>query len=220
MTSNAERRRPPRAKAGVNRRRGSIIAMLPRRTLLALPLLAPALLGRPPARAAEPDGEARTMLGGIAVPAARARLLATPRLGGAPAAVLAFAADLETGERDLFAVVAQGRLVALDLLSWRGSDGGRLYTRLSAVPDGRRLRLQRVAACPRGRGWRREEWTDYLAWQEDGPMADAPVRPVLAGTWQAALAAQRQAVLALLAVGLRGVPPALLACCPPPRLAG
>jgi len=169
-----------------------------------------------PARAADVEAVEGAILGGIDVPAGRARVLARFPLGGAPAVALAFAADPPEGERDLLAVAAAGRVVALEVLSWRGADGSRLYTRLSVVPDGRRLRLERSASAPRGRGFRREQWTDYLAWQDAGPMADAPVRLVLAGTWQAGLAAQRAGVVASLAVGLRGVPPALIAACPPP----
>lgn len=169
-----------------------------------------------PAGAADMEAVEGAILGGIDLPAERARVLARFALGGAPAVALAFAADLPEGERDLLAVAAAGRVVALEVLSWRGADGSRLYTRLSVVPDGRRLRLERTASAPRGPGYRREQWTDYLAWQAAGPMADAPVRPVLAGTWQAGLAAQRAGVVATLAVGLRGVPPALIAACPPP----
>jgi hypothetical protein len=187
--------------------------MFRREFLLFLPVLA---WPGAPARAADVAGEESATLGGIGVPAGRARVLAAFPLGGSPAVALAFAADVAEGTRDLLAVVAGGWVVALEVLSWRGADGSRLYTRLSVVPDGRRLRLERTASAPRGRGFRHEQWTDYLAWQEAGPMADAPVRLVLAGTWQAGLAAQRAGVLASLAVGLRGVPPALIAACPPP----
>ncbi len=175
-------------------------------------------LGRPPApaRAADAMAEETATFGGIDVPAERARVLAAFPLGGATAVALAFAADLPKGTRDLFAVAAAGRVVALEVLSWHGVDGSRLYTRLTVVPDGRRLRLERTASAPRGHGFRREQWTDYLAWRDDGPMVDAPVRPVLAGTWQAGLAAQRAGMAATLAVGLRGVPPALVTACPPP----
>lgn len=170
-----------------------------------------------PAGAADIAATQSITLGGIDVPAERARVLARCSLGGVPAVALAFAADLPGATRDLFAVALAGRVAALEVLSWHGEDGSRLYTRLSVVPDGMRLRLERNASAPRGKGFRREQWTDYLTWREDAPMADAPVRPVLAGTWQAGLAAQRAGVLASLAVGLRGVPPALIAACPPPR---
>ncbi len=171
---------------------------------------------RAPARAADAMAAETATFGGIGVPAERARVLVAFPLGGATAVALAFAADLPEGTRDLFAVAAAGRVVALEVLNWQGTDGSRLHTRLSVVPDGMRLRLERTASVPRGRGFRREQWTDYLAWRDAGPMVDAPVRPVLAGTWQAGLAAQRAGVVANLAVGLRGVPPALVAACPPP----
>jgi len=190
--------------------------MIARRTLLAVSLLGwPGTL----ARAGDVIEEARITLAGIEVPAVRARLLATVKLGGMPVAVLAFAADLADGVRDLFAVVAGGRVVALEVLAWHGTNGERLSTQVSAVSDRLRLRLQREASAPRGRGYRREQWTDYLGWQGAAPLADAPVRPVLAGTWQAALAAQRAEMRAVLTVGPRGVAPALVAACPPPVLA-
>jgi hypothetical protein len=195
--------------------------MIRRRTLFALPLLADPLLPSPllagmavPARAAEGD---TTTLAGIIVPAGRARVLAMIPLGAATAWALGFAADLPEGGRDLVALAALGRVLALELLSWHGADGSRLQTRLSAVPDRQRVRLERLASAPRGRGYRHEEWIDYLAWQELAPMTDAPVRPVLAGTWQAALAGQRDCVRALLAGGPAWVAPELLACCPAPR---
>jgi hypothetical protein len=187
-----------------------------RRSMLALSLAA-VLPGA--ARPAETwDEGARTELAGVLVPTARARLLARVRLGGDETVFLSFAADLPEGERDLFAIAAAGRIIAVDVLAWRGTDGSRLYSRLSTVPDGRRVQLERTASAPRGHGVRREAWIDYLAWQAEGAMTDAPVRPVLAGTWQAALAEQRAAILGLLAVNLPGVPAALVAAVPPPHL--
>lgn len=192
--------------------------MIHRRTLLAFASLAAPVLTRAgaPAHAADAVAAESATLAGIAVPAGRVRLLANFSLGGTPVSALAFAADLPEGQRDLFTVVAAGRVQALELLTWQGTDGSRLQTRLSAVPDRQRLRLERSASAPRGRVHRREDWTDYLAWQEEAPMLDAPVRPVLAGTWQDSLAAQRAAIRSMLVVGLRGVPSALVARCPPP----
>lgn len=183
------------------------------------PLLAwPVLAGtRAPARAADIAVPEYTVLAGIAVPADRARLLATFPLGETTASALAFAADLPDGTRDLLVVTGLGLVLALELLSWLGEDGSRLQTRLSTVPDRQRLRLQRAASVPHGHGYRREDWTDYLAWQGAAPMADAPVRPVLAGTWQASLAAQRAGTRTMLVIGPRGVPPGLVASCRPPR---
>ena len=171
------------------------------------------------ARAFDVIEEEFTDLAGIGVPAQRVRMLATLKLGGTPVPVLGFAADVAEGVRDLFAVVANGRVVALEVLAWHGADGARLSTRLSAVTDGVRLRLERTASARWGKGTHHEEWIDYLAWQAEAPMADAPVRPVLAGTWQAALAAQRAAMRTMLAVGPRSVGPALIAACPPPCFA-
>lgn len=154
---------------------------------------------------------------GVTVPAGRARRLASVWLGGGEAACIAFAADLPEGERDLFVIAAGGRVVAIDVLTWRGTDGMRLSTRLSAVPDGSRLRLQRTASAPRGRATRWEAWTDYLAWRPGAAMVDAPVRPVLEGTWQAALSGQRRRGLALLADPPTCVSAALVAGLPAPQ---
>ena len=186
--------------------------MFTRRSLLFVPGLAFSA----PARAREVLEETRTTLAGVALPASRARKLAGPVLGGQTAFVAAFAADTEGGVRDLFAVVAAGRVVALEVLAWHGADESRLSTRLSVVNDGVRLRLQRDATARQGHGWRHEAWTDYLGWRDAEPMADCPVRPVLAGTWQAALAAERRAMQAVLTVGPRDIGPALVAACPVP----
>ena len=184
---------------------GQPAGMIRRRSLFPLPLLALAWpVDR--ARAAEDIG--------LAVPGVRARRLAVFSLGEATAVALAFGADLPEGERDLLAITAAGQVLALEILVWHGADGSRLQTRLAAVPDRQRLRLQRTASIRRGHANRREDWTDYLSWQGAAPMADAPVRPVLAGTWQAALAAQRQEMRAALAAGQALA--ALVACCPPP----
>jgi hypothetical protein len=43
-----------------------------------------------------------------------------------------------------------------------------------------------------------ESWTDLLAWRDQAPLADAPVRPPLTGTRQGTLAAARARVAALL----------------------
>jgi len=189
--------------------------MLTRRIVIAiLPLGCWSL----PARGGDVIEEERTELGGITVPAARARVLARLKLGGTETCVLGFGADLPEGERDLFAVVAAGRVMALEVLAWRGTDGSRLSTHLSAVSDHVRLRLERTASARNGRSYRREAWIDYLGWQGAAPMADAPVRPVLAGTWQAGLAAQRAGMRAMLVVGPRDVGPALIAACPAPAL--
>ena len=46
---------------------------------------------------------------------------------------------------------------------------------------------------------RREAWTDVLAWRDGEALRSEPLRPVLAGTWQARMARTRADVAALLA---------------------
>lgn len=184
-----------------------------RRLLLAVSAL---VLSRASVRGADLFEEPVEPLGGIVVPAERARVLAAAALGGTAAVLIAFGADTAAGQRDLLAVAAGGVLVALEPLVWRGTEGSRLGTRVTFVPDGQRLRLQRIGTVPRGQGYHREDWTDYLAWNNGAPMHDAPARPVLAGTWQAVLSEQRAGMRALLGVGLHGVPAALIAACPAP----
>ena len=141
----------------------------------------------------------------IIVPAARARLAAALPIAGRQVAVLAFAADPQDarGRLDLAALAgwdgAGLRVLALEVLSWQAPGGGWLGTRITAAGDGRRLLLTRDAAAPRGaRPWRRESWTDLLAWQDGAALADAPARAPLPGTWQAQLAATRARVAARL----------------------
>jgi hypothetical protein len=171
------------------------------------------------------------LAGAAWLPAARARLLAEPVLRGAAVdsagdgrcALVAFAADAgPDSTSDLVAVIAAPpagpRIVALELLAWRRrADGAHLATRISVIPDGSGLILARAAARPGadGRSWRREAWTDYLRWAPQpppgGPMRDAPARPPLPGTWQAALAARRAMVRAMLATPRASPDAALLA---------
>ncbi len=117
------------------------------------------------------------------------------------------------------------RILAVESWTWQGSGPRRLALRLVAVPDDRRVRLlydatlasqeaggagQDVAAPePGGAGLgatgrarvvvRREAWTDILAWQDGDALRSEPLRPVLAGTWQARMAQIRADVAALLA---------------------
>jgi hypothetical protein len=192
--------------------------MIPRRSLCAA--AAATLFATSAARARPADDAAPALisLGGIAVPNLRARLLARLPLGDATTAALAFGADLPEGSRDLLALAAGGRVVALEPLIWQGTDGSRLYTHLSAMPDQRHLRLRHSAGVPLAHGFYHEQWTDYLLWQSGGPLADAPVRPVLATSWQALLARQRAAIIALLRHHPWGaVTEDLLAACPPLR---
>ncbi len=182
--------------------------------------LAAAALSPAAARAGSPGGSTPELvpLGGIAVPRLRARLLARLPLGPSGVAAVAFGADVVDGSRDLLALVSEGQVMALEPLSWQGEDGSRLYTGVSALPDRRRLRLRRSASAPLGHSFRHEEWTDYLLWQDRRPLADAPVRPVLAASWQALLAGQRATVIAALrSRAWTAVDADLLAFCAPPR---
>lgn len=160
--------------------------------------------------------------GEIVLPAHRARIVGRVPLGGQRARLLAFAADTSTARRDLFAVVtadAAGlRLAALDLLSWREDDGAHLETRVSAS-DGRHLALLREAAAPSApMRWRRERWTDYLAWRAGAALGDAAPRAPAPGSWQMRLAGWRLAVVADLADGCRDAVATLTRCGPPPAV--
>ncbi len=104
---------------------------------------------------------------------------------------------------------AQVRILGVESWDWHGSGPRRLGLRLAAVPDDRRVRLlyEAVLSTPRAGGpeaagrvvVRHEAWTDVLAWQDGGAMRSEPLRPVLAGTWQARMAGTRAAVAGLLA---------------------
>jgi len=112
---------------------------------------------------------------------------------------------------------ARLRILGVESWDWQGTGPRRLALRLVAVPDNRRVRLlyEATLASPRpgvagqdagapggGRAAvvvRREAWTDILAWQEGAALRTEPLRPVLAGTWQARMARARAEVAALLA---------------------
>jgi hypothetical protein len=142
----------------------------------------------------------------ITLPATRVRRAALLPIADRQLVVLAFAADPNAAARlDLGAFVgwdAGGlRVLALEVLAWRAADGGGFATRLTATGDRTRILLQRDAAAPMGGGtrWRRESWTDLLAWRAGAPLQDAPVRTPLPGTFQAMLAGVRARVAARLA---------------------
>ena len=212
---------------------------LPRRALL---LCAPAIAaaparpkfarlkpGQPSALTFNPLPQERVALhaegldGSIVLPAPRARLVAILSLTDRDAAMLAFAADTADRRTDLFALVLWTdsglRIGALDALGMRAAGGAHLTTRLSAHVDGTGLRLERDAAAPRGSlAWRRESWTDYLAWNADGVLIDRPPRPSPPETWQHAFTAWRRQVIAELDRGCTDVSGALADLCQPPVL--
>ncbi len=146
----------------------------------------------------------------ILLPARRARLVVTLALAGREVLLAAFA-----GERDDAAATARGALdlvamigsdgtrlgiLGVEMLAWKGSAGAGFATMLDAPGHGAVLRLARIASPPQATTSSRHlTWSDYLAWRQGGPLADAAPRPPRPGTWQAALAAVRAKVAALLA---------------------
>jgi hypothetical protein len=166
--------------------------------------------------------QANQSAGSVKLPAARCRILRQTRLGGLPAALISFAADRPPAIAcDLLAVAGDDgtglRLLALEPLTWRDGSGAHLATRLSLVPDGRRVLLMRDAAAPRGGTltWRRESWSDLLAWVPGVPLVDAAVRQAPPGTWQAALAATRAVVRSRLQADPDAVTPEMVALVTP-----
>lgn len=195
---------------------------LSRRSLL---LTVPMLLAGP-ARAAVPAlglervGDMVALTGpgvrrALLLPAPGARLLAPVAVGGETMAVAAF--RQEDGEAAVdwaaLAMVLDGTvaLLALEPLAWKAG-GARMATRLSTAGDRRQIALQRDSAVPASPTlWRREAWTDYLAWRAPVGLADAPVRVPPAGTRQAAVAEWRRRAAALAAREPAAITPALLA---------
>mgnify|MGYP001036457391 CR=1 FL=1 len=195
---------------------------LPRRALLAAPLIlaAPLLLAAEPVAAApvllaRADGlVALTWVGrgAVLLPGA-ARPLGMLALAGVTLVALAVPADARLTLLALCgrADGARPRLLGLEVLDWHGADGAHLETRFASAGDGVRIRLARQAAAPRDRlRWRREAWTDYLAWRGAG-LADAPVRPPPPGTWQARLGGLRARVQDWLATPRDTLTPDVLA---------
>ena len=195
---------------------------VPRRSLL---LSAPLFLAGT-ARAAttwrlEKAGEGQVGLTGpgvrraLILPAQGARLLAPVSCGGEQLAVASFrqeegGAAVEWGALAL-ALDGTVALLALEPLTWNAG-GSRMATRLMSGGDRRQIAFQRDSAQPQTPTlWRREAWTDYLAWQPPIGLADAPVRTPLAGTRQAAVAVWRKRAAALVAEQPNAVTPALLA---------
>ena len=196
--------------------------LLSRRTMLA----AAAMLAVRPAVAArlalEPAGGDQAALrfegveGAITVPSARARIAFALPIAGRQVAGVAFGADAAGTTLDLVALCGWDgaclRLLGLEVLSLSGAGGANLASRFAGVGDHTRLRVERTAAVPRpGLPLRWESFTDFLAWREKGPLADAPVHSPLPGTRQAALAAGGGGVAALLGEPRQAVTAAMIA---------
>jgi len=194
---------------------------LPRRALL---LAAPYLLVRPAQAATlrlEPAADGLAALTGpgirrpLRLPARAARMLPTLACGGETLAVAAFrdAADGAALDWLVLALPQDGSiaLLALEPLTWR-TDATRMNTRISAAGDRMRLLCQRDSASRETSTlWRRETWTDHLAWTPPCTLADAPVRPPLPGTRQHALALWRHRAAALVDTAPTALSPAVLA---------
>ncbi|MCC6717140.1 MAG: hypothetical protein IT555_04590 [Acetobacteraceae bacterium] len=175
-------------------------------------LLARAARAAPAALRLEAVGEGVAALTGTGVrrplllPAGGARLLPALACGGEMLSVAGFALA-EGGAVLEWAAVALALddavvLLALEPLRWRGAEGGRMGTRISASGDRMRLVLQRDSAMPAGPTlWRREAWTDYLAWAPPCGLADAPVRAAPADTRQHEVADWRRRAARLVAEG-------------------
>ncbi len=145
----------------------------------------------------------------ILLPARRARLLKTLPLAGREVLAVAFAGDrdradeMARGPLDLVALIGSDgmrlRILAVEMLHWQGRGGAGFDTMLDAPGRGSLLRFARVASPPQpstaSRHW---IWADYLAWRQGAPLADAAPRPPRPETWQAALAAIRARITAVL----------------------
>lgn len=180
--------------------------MLSRRAFLAAPVLALA-----PADSVRREAVLNLPSGAVfSCPARRAHLVALMP-AQVPIAVVSFGLDVPPARQTLLAFVGPGGEVwAVELLEWAAPDGENLFTRPALMPDRVHVMLQRSAARRQGTGWRREAWTDYLRFTGAG-LADAPPRPVLSGTWQAALAARRAEIAVLLGARRGSVPESILA---------
>jgi hypothetical protein len=204
---------------------------LTRRSLLAVPAaFAVPHAGSP---SLEPLAQGHVILRGVAtaegliLPATRARILARLTLSGHTVAAIAFGATATDSATDLAGIdlvalaaldsSAAPRLLALEFLTYASAANGdpasvRLDTRLAATSDGARIRLARSAAFTRSPTLvERSAWIDYFAWNDGGPLADAPIHPAPAGSLAAELATRRARVRIALAAPVAEITPALLA---------
>jgi hypothetical protein len=146
--------------------------------------------------------------GRFSCPALRAGLLVRMAFRAGPVLALRFGWDDGTATQDLLALIsADGDVLAVERLVWR-SGGASFVTRFAMRPDRAHLALERVAMLP-GSPRRHESWTDYLRRDRDG-LHDAPARPVLAGTLQAALSDERARLAEWTKSRPAAIPPPLL----------
>jgi len=151
----------------------------------------------------------------LLLPGGGARLLAPLACGGEVVTVAGFVLE-GVGARMEWAALAMALedgvvLLALEPLGWRGSGGARMETRLVGTGDRLQVLCRRDTAVPAGPTlWRREAWTDTLAWTVPAGLVDAPVRAPLVGTRQHVVAGWRRAAAAVVSSSPSAVPPALL----------
>ena len=156
-----------------------------------------------------PSGRAYFRVDGIreqiVLPALDAGIAAVIPLAGREIVLVSFGVPIPLGWLDLVAFIGWDntalRVLGLELARYRGLDGASADTRISAISDGARVRLTRESFVPRPppmRGAFHEGWTDYLHWQDGGPLADAPVRTPLPGTNQARLSYSRAQIVTTL----------------------
>ena len=157
----------------------------------------------------------------LLLPAAGTVLLAELACGSENLTVARFALE-DDGAMLEWAAVALAQdgavtLLALEPLAWRaapqiGRPSARMATRFASAGDRSRVLWQRdVAVRETPTLWRREAWTDYLAWTPPHGLADAPVRPPVPGTHQHQVAQWRRRAAALVASAPRALTPAALA---------
>jgi hypothetical protein len=150
----------------------------------------------------------------FACPSRRACLAARLPFRDGEALAVRFGWDAGGATQDLLALVAaDGRLLALERLFWRFGETD-FVTRFAMMHDHAHLKLERVAtlpdAGPSGGRRRSERWTDYLLRDAAG-LRDAPARPVLEGTLQAELSAERRRLAAWTPQPQAEIPPPMLA---------
>lgn len=145
----------------------------------------------------------------LSCPALRADLLAKLPLRAGPVFALRFGWDGGGATQNLLALIASdGAVLALERLFWQRGRAS-FITRLAMRPDRVHLVLERVAMLPNGR-IRHESWTDYLV-QDAAGLHDAPARPVMEGTLQAELSAERKRLSVFTQARPTTIPPQMLA---------
>ena len=157
----------------------------------------------------------------LLLPDTAARLLSGLDCGSERLGVVRFAQEDGGAMLEWAAVAlaldAEVALLALEPLAWRrpaqgGISGARMGTRFSATADRQQVQWQREVTVPESPTlWRREAWTDYLAWTPPCGLADAPVRAALPETHQHRVARWRRRAAALVAAAPRALMPEVLA---------